>query len=280
MKKLLTAVLLSLVVGFATAQDEPIEFGYVLWDSEIASTHVVAAVLIDELGQDVNLTSLDAGPMFTGLAQGDLDVIVAAWLPFAHEACWEQYGDQLVDLGPDLEGADLGWAVPAYVELDSIEDLHGNADMFNGEIIGIDPGAGLMAASERAMDAYELHDEYTLLDGSDAAMNAALARAIRSEEPIIVTSWRPHWMWAAYDLKYLEDPQVALGEAEAIHTVLSQDFDARVSDEVRSFLDNFHWTSEQMGEVMLLISQEGMDPFDAARQWISENQDTVQTWLE
>ena len=281
MKKLLTALVLSLALaGAAFAQDEPIEFGYVLWDSEIASTHVVAALLIDELGAEVNLTSLDAGPMWTGIAQGDLDVIVAAWLPYTHEAYWDQYGDDLVDLAVNLDGADLGWAVPAYVELDSIEDLHGNADMFDGEIIGIDPGAGLMAASERAMDAYDLHGEYVLLDGSDAAMTAALDRAIGQGEPIIVTSWRPHWMWAAYDLKYLEDPQLALGEAESIHTILSTDFADRASDEVLSFLENFYWTSEQMGEVMLLISEEGMEPFDAARAWIADNQDTVQGWLE
>src|SRR5690554_7863605 len=105
MRKLLAALLVALVVGTAVAQDDTIDLGYVLWDSEIASTHVVAAVLIDELGYDVNLTSVDAGPMWTGLAQGDFDAIVAAWLPATHEAYWNQYGDSLVDLGVNLEGA-------------------------------------------------------------------------------------------------------------------------------------------------------------------------------
>src|SRR5690606_26835830 len=143
MKKFLIALVLALTGGVVLAQDETIELGYVLWDSEIASTHVVAAVLMDELGYDVNLTSVDAGPMWTGGAQGDFDAIVAARLPATHEAYWAEYGDQLVALGPNLEGADIGWAVPAYVDVDSITELNDNADLFGGEVIGIDPGAGL-----------------------------------------------------------------------------------------------------------------------------------------
>jgi len=277
MKRLLLALSAVLALGIASAQTETIELGYVLWDSEIASTHVVAAVLIDELGYDVNLTSVDAGPMWTALAQADFDAIVAAWLPATHEAYWDQYGDSLVDLGVNLEGADIGWAVPAYVEIDSITELNDNADMFNGEIIGIDPGAGLMAASDEAMDVYGLSN-LNLIDGSDAAMAAALDRAITRNEPIVVTSWRPHWMWAAYDLKYLEDPEGVFGEAEQIHTIVSQEFADNGPEDALAFLDAFNWTGEDMGAVMLKIL-DGMEPFDAAREWISENPEKVQEWL-
>jgi len=277
MKKFLIALVLALTGGVVMAQDETIELGYVLWDSEIASTHVVAAVLMDELGYDVNLTSVDAGPMWTGVAQGDFDAIVAAWLPATHEAYWAEYGDRLVDLGPNLEGADIGWAVPAYVEVDSITELNDNADLFGGEVIGIDPGAGLMAASDRALDVYDLNLD--LLDGSDAAMTAALDRAIQREEPIIVTSWRPHWMWAAYDLKYLEDPEGVFGDAETINTIVNAEWAESAPDDVMTFLDNFNWTGEQMGAVMLAITQEGAEPFEAARAWIADNQDVVESWL-
>jgi glycine betaine/proline transport system substrate-binding protein len=279
-KRLMTALLMAMSVGVVMAQDETIDLGYVLWDSEIASTHVVAAVLMDELGYDVELTSVDAGPMWTGVAQGDFDAIVAAWLPATHEAYWSQYGDDLVDLGPNLDGADIGWAVPAYVDVDSIAGLNEHADTFGGEIIGIDPGAGLMAASDRAMGVYGL-DDFTLLDGSDAAMTAALDRAINRQEAIIVTSWRPHWMWAAYDLKYLEDPEGVFGAAESIHTILNADWaENGAPEDVRAFLDAFYWTGEQMGAVMLMITQDGMEPMEAARAWIADNRDVVEGWLQ
>lgn len=278
MKRLLLALVLSLFVGSALAQKPVINIGYVLWDSTIASTNVVAAVLEDELGYEVVMTSVDAGPLYAGLAGGDFDFATPMWLPVTHAAYWETYGDQLADMGVSLEGADLGWAVPAYVEVDSMEGLNEYADLFGGEIIGIDPGAGLMQASDKAMSAYNLTD-FTLLDGSDAAMAAALDRAITRNEPIIVTSWRPHWMWAAYDLKYLDDPLKVLGESEQIHTVANADFAANGPEDVINLLHNFHWTGEDMGAVMLAV-QGGEDPADAARAWIADNQELVQSWLK
>jgi len=256
-------------------ETDEIRLGYVLWDSEIASTHVVAAIIEDELGHDVNLTAVDAGPMWTGMARGDFDAIVAAWLPSTHAAYLEQTQDDIVNLGPNLEGARIGWVVPEYVPVNSIEELNDYVDEFNGQITGIDPGAGLMAASEEAIETYDL--DYNLLSGSDAAMTAALERAIDREEWIIVTGWTPHWKFAAHDLKYLEDPRGAFGDAEHIATIVTPDLEERHPD-VFSFLDNFFWTPEEMGEVMIYI-EEGMEPFDAARQWISENPDRVNEWI-
>ena len=257
------------------AETDEIRLGYVLWDSEIASTHVVAAIIEDELGHDVNLTAVDAGPMWTGMARGDFDAIVAAWLPGTHAAYLEQTQDDIVNLGPNLEGAKIGWVVPEYVPVNSIEELNDYVDEFDGQITGIDPGAGLMAASEEAVELYDL--DYNLLSGSDAAMTAALERAIDREEWIIVTGWTPHWKFAAHDLKYLEDPRGAFGDAEHIATIVTPGLEERHPD-VFSFLDNFFWTPEEMGEVMIYI-EEGMEPFDAARQWISENPDRVNEWL-
>jgi glycine betaine/proline transport system substrate-binding protein len=258
----------------APAVDE-VHLGYVLWDSEIASTHVVAAVLEDELGYNVRLTSVDAGPMWAGLARGDFDAMVAAWLPGTHEAYYEQTQDRVVDLGPNLDGAKIGWVVPAYVDVNSIDELNDYVDEFGGEVIGIDPGAGLMAASDEAVEAYELN--FNLVEGSDAAMTAALDRAYNREEWIIVTGWIPHWKFASYDLKFLEDPLGVFGDAESIHTIVTPDLQEE-APEAYTFLNNFYWTPEDMGEVMVMI-EDGMEPLDAARAWIAENRTTVEQWL-
>lgn len=105
MKRLiLAALLLFSLLGAAAAQNKPIDIGYVLWDSEIASTHVLAAVIEDELGYEVNLISVDAGPLYSGLVRGDLDVSVSASLPAVHAHYWAEFGPDLTDLGPNLEG--------------------------------------------------------------------------------------------------------------------------------------------------------------------------------
>ncbi len=277
--RLLSAFLIAIVLivhlNSCVPEADRINLGYVLWDSEIASTHVVAAVLEDRLGHEVSLTSVDAGPMWMGVARGDFDAVVAAWLPNTHEAYLEQTKDRVVNLGPNLEGARIGWVVPGYVDVNSIEELNEHVDRFGGQITGIDPGAGLMAASERAIDDYGL--DYQLLSGSDAAMTAALRRAIERDEWIIITGWTPHWKFAAFDLKYLEDPLQSFGDEEHIATIVSTRLKGKAPD-VYEFLDSFYWTSEEMGEVMMYI-EEGMDPFEAARLWISENPGRVESWL-
>ncbi len=277
--ELLSAFLVALVLivhlNSCAPETDRISLGYVLWGSEIASTHVVAAVIEDRLGYEVSLTSVDAGPMWMGVARGDFDAVVAAWLPYTHEAYLEQTKDRVVNLGPNLEGARIGWVVPGYIDIESIEELNDHVDRFGGQITGIDPGAGLMAASERAIDDYDL--DYQLLSGSDAAMTAALRRAIERGEWIIVTGWTPHWKFVAFDLKYLDDPQKSFGDEEHIATIVNSQLEEKAPD-VFEFLDSFYWTSNEMGEVMMHI-EEGKDPFEAARLWISENPGRVEGWL-
>lgn len=150
-------------------------------------------------------------------------------------------------------------------------------DQVNHEIIGIDPGAGIMKATAAAIKDYGLTD-WKLVEGSGAAMTATLAKAMKNEEPIIITGWTPHWMFAKYDLKYLEDPKKTFGEAEEIHTLgrigLKEDH-----PEAYQFLQNFKWTSDEMGEIMTAI-QDGKAPADAAKEWAESHADRVDEWTK
>ncbi|ASK20398.1 MULTISPECIES: glycine betaine ABC transporter substrate-binding protein [unclassified Halomonas] len=262
--------------SLAHAQDQgTVNLAYVEWSSEVASTNVVAAVL-EQAGFDVELTSLSAAAMFQALSTGDADAIVAAWLPTTHADYMERVGDNIEDLGMNLDGTKLGLVVPAYTDVDSIADLNDNADSFNGEIIGIDPGAGLMALSEEVVDTYDLG--LRLRSGSGATMTAALSSAINNEEDVVVTGWTPHWMFARFDLKYLEDPENVYGGAEQIHTVVRQGLKDDMP-EAYAILDAFEWTPEQMGEVMLMNQEDDSDPYENAKQWVEDNQDVVEQWL-
>ena len=262
----------------AQAEEEKgtVNLAYVEWSSEVASTNVVAAVL-EQAGYEVDLTSLSAAAMFQALSSGDADAIVAAWLPTTHADYMERLGDSIEDLGPNLDGTKLGLVVPEYTDVDSIADLNDNADSFNNEIIGIDPGAGLMSLSEKVVDTYDL--ELELRSGSGATMTAALSSAINNEEDVVVTGWTPHWMFARFDLKYLEDPENVYGGAEQIHTAVREGLENDMP-EAYAILDAFKWTPEQMGEVMLMNQEDGSDPYENAKQWVEDNQDVVEQWLD
>ncbi|MER1990735.1 MAG: glycine betaine ABC transporter substrate-binding protein, partial [Solibacillus isronensis] len=72
------------------------------------------------------------------------------------------------------------------------------------KIIGIEPGAGITGLSHDTLEQYENLEGWTLQESSTAGMIGTLEQAIRNEDPVIVTGWTPHWMFSAYDLKFLE----------------------------------------------------------------------------
>lgn len=261
------------------AADKKLTLAYVAWDSEIASTFVVKEVLEQKLGYSVEMLQVDAGPMWAGLSDGSADAMVAAWLPTTHASYVEKYEGQYEDLGPNLEGTKIGLVVPAYMDVTSIEDLTDEAGkQVDHTIIGIEPGAGLMMSTEKALDEYGLRDNWSLLESSSAAMTTQLEKAYENKEPIIVTGWTPHWMFAKMDLKYLEDPKNVYGGDEQIHTIARQGL-KEDQPEAYSFLDSFNWTPDDMAAVMIRIA-EGETPEAAAKAWVEENADKVDAWLQ
>ncbi|MCM3630007.1 glycine betaine ABC transporter substrate-binding protein [Paenibacillus glycanilyticus] len=274
-------VLATALAGCSAANDtKKIKLAYVAWDSEIASTNVVKYVLESKLDYSVELLQVDAGPMWAGIADGSADAMVAAWLPTTHADYLEKYGNSVDDLGPNLEGTKTGLVIPSYMKENSIEDLNNEATgkSVNYEIIGIEPGAGIMQSTDKALKDYGLDGKWNLIESSSAAMATELQKAYEAKKPIIITGWTPHWMFASMDLKYLEDPKGVYGGAESIHTVVRKDLKSDKS-EAYAFLDQFTWTPEDMAEVMVAV-QEGKSPEDAAKAWVDGHQEQVEKWLE
>ncbi|MBO8162247.1 MAG: glycine/betaine ABC transporter [Brevibacillus sp.] len=145
------------------------------------------------------------------------------------------------------------------------------------KIIGIDPGAGLMKATAKVIEEYGL-DKWELVEGSGAAMTAALKDAYEDQKPIIVTGWTPHWKFSKFDLKYLEDPKGIYGAAEQIHTIVKKGLKEEKAS-AYAFLDNFYWEPSDMEAVMVEI-MEGKEPEQAAKDWVASNEEKVSKWIE
>lgn len=253
---------------------QEITLAYVEWDSEVASTNVLAEVLKTE-GYEVNLIPLDNAVTWKAIADGNADASVSAWLPTTHQAQYEQYKNQIEDLGANLVGTSLGFAVPSYMNISSIDELTSQA---NQTIIGIEPGAGIMSSSENALNSYSNLNDWSLTSSSTGAMVTSLEQALKNKEDIVVTAWKPHWMFAKYDLVLLEDSQGIFGKSEEIHTIVRQGLK---EDQAEAFniIDKFSWEPEDMQSVMLAIA-EGQSPSQAAKDWIELNPDKVEGWLE
>lgn len=141
----------------------------------------------------------------------------------------------------------------------------------NDYIIGIEPGAGAMDAANQAMKDYDLKQKLT--SGSSAVMTQMLGDAIKEKAPIVVTGWTPHWKFAKYDLKFLDDPKGSFGKPEEIHTLARKGLKEDKPNAYK-LLDNFNWTVDDMQEVLVDLN-DGMDVKDAARKWVDNHQDEV-----
>lgn len=242
------------------------------WTDGLSTAYLLQNQL-DKLGYDVEMEELtDAGLLYTALANGDVDMYPSAWSEVTHAAYMAEYGDRIEDLGSYYDGAVLTIAVPEYLtDINSLEDLKDNADLFGGQIIGIEPGAGLTAATQDSMmPAYGL-DNYELVTSSTAGMLATLDTAVAAQEPVVVTLWRPFWAYNSWDMKDLEDPLGAMGDTESLHWLGKLGF-AEEFPEATEFISSITLTDEQYGALEGLVTSEEYEgnPAGAVEQWIAD----------
>jgi glycine betaine/proline transport system substrate-binding protein len=253
-----------------------VKIGYINWQEDVAVTYLWQE-LLKEKGYNVELVNVDVAPLFVGLNKGELDLFLDSWLPVTQQAYWEKYKDNLNDFGSWYQGeAKIGLAVPKYVGISSIDELNEQKSKFNGKVIGIDPGAGIMKSTEKVIKDYELNFE--LVQGSEAAMLSALDKAYKNNQWIVVSGWSPHWMFSKYELKYLTDPKKTYGEAEGLHILANKEF-AKTQPSIAAMLKKFKLNDQQIGSLEGLINQ-GLSPQDAAKKWINENNSLVNSWTE
>ncbi|MFC4222873.1 glycine betaine ABC transporter substrate-binding protein [Lysinibacter cavernae] len=246
------------------------------WDEGIAASELWAAIL-EEKGYDVSLEYADVAPVFSGLSSKDYDVTLDSWLPTIHSAYLEEYKDSIVDLGPWNTEATLTMAVNADSPITSLTELADHADEFGNRIVSIEPGASMIDTIQYdVIPGYGL-DDMDFITSSTPAMLTELSTALKNNENIVVTLWQPHWAYAEFDIRNLDDPDGLLGETEAIHSVARVGLDTD-KPEVYEWLSNFEMDAQLLHslENAMFNSGEKIDDYrPIVEQWITENQDYV-----
>jgi glycine betaine/proline transport system substrate-binding protein len=277
--KSLLALALTVGLSAGAMAADGIKIGWTAWSDAEFVTKLAAKLLEDRLGYEVELVQTDIAPQYQGVANGDIDVMLMSWLPGTHGDYLEKVCTDVVPLGILYTHAQLGWAVPNYIPedmLNSIEDLKKDEvkEKLDGTITGIDPGAGLTRLSQQALEDYDL--DYELQISSGAAMTAALERAVRRDEWIVVTGWSPHWMFGAYDLRYIEDPKGVLGSFERVVALARKGF---YQDHIQaaSFLSRMQIPLDDLQASMYDAQESSYE--DAVDQYIENNGKRIDYWV-
>ncbi len=231
----------------------------------------------EELGYETEIVEADMGLMYQGLAQGDITVFPDICLPFLHQPYIDKYEGQFEVVGTIYEEAPNGFTVPAYMDIDTIDELKGRADDFNGRIVGIEPSAGIMIQAVDAMKEYGLDGEYELLEGSTPAMLADVKKATSNNEPIVFLSWSPHPMWVDYDLKILEDTK-GIWETYGCQTGVNNNLKEDAPD-LYKFIQEFSLPLDDIEKLLVKMEDENIDIEVLAKDWIEQNREEVDNML-
>ena len=275
------------------------------WVGSAANVAVAQKLLEDKLGYTVETKKIDEYAQFPAIAKGQIDATLEVW-PSGHAADYKKYidsGNGVVDGGPLGVTGQIGWWIPTYMlkdhpELATWEGLKGNEDLFKTAESG-DKGQILDGAPSYVTFDQPIADNLGLnlkviYAGSEDAQLAALDAAYQKQGPILMYFWTPHWAQQKYDLTMIKLPDVtpACEQAAAsdaskyacaypqddLYKAFNQDLQTK-APAAFALLSAMQYTNDDQNIIGLGISNKE-DPAQAAQQWIDDNPQVWQPWVD
>jgi glycine betaine/proline transport system substrate-binding protein len=272
------------------------------WAGSTANVYIAKAVLEDELGCTVEVTKIAEIPVFQAMADGKVDAVLEDW---QHVDEYEQYIEKaktVVQGGPLGVEGHIGWFVPQYVmdenpEFKTWEGLKGKEDVFNNEFLGGDPS--YVQKDKELIKALGLDFKHVTA-GAEPAQVARWTQAYKQEEPVIFYWYTPQYLNQEYELaevklpprteanKDCKDDAKEGGDPEQYKceydiTIINKLFSKKFADSgspAYDVLRKMKLTNDDQELVAKAIAGDKQDPEEAGADWVADNQDTVQQWLE
>lgn len=255
------------------AEEKNITMGTMAWE-DMSPMALITKKVLEDQGYTVKLTEFSEwGIAYAALGKGDIQLLVSQ-VNYLAQDYWNKSKNRLERISPISDGLYQGIAVPKYVTVDSIEELNANADKFGGKIIGIEPGAGLMRDASKAVKDYGL--KLQLVEGSSAAMTAALKSSIDRKEWIAVTLWDPSWMSMKFDVKYLKDPKGVFPPSQTYYWIAQKGFSEK-NPQAREIIASIFIPISDIRAMNGEIN-DGKSVDEAAKSWMTKNTDLIGRW--
>lgn len=281
----------ALATGTAAAAEEnsaEVRFAVPSWPG-VTVKSALAGQLLEALGYESRQQELGSTIAYEALNQGDIDVYLAAWLPgqsVSYDAAMED--GVIKDLGNNVDGARLGFAVPTYVYeagVTSGEDLKDPElrEKFDDTIYAIEVGSGISEILAKNMDddTYDL-TQWDVSETSTPGMLSTVKSAIAREEWVVFTGWTPHWMNIEYDVHYLDDPEDFWGDeggSSNVRTLVRQVFAEQQPNATR-LLDQLSFSAADQSEMIYGYSFDEKPADEVALTWLREHPEEVKAFVD
>jgi glycine betaine/proline transport system substrate-binding protein len=253
--------------------------------TDITATNGVAAVVLEALGYTPDIATLSVPVGYEALKNGQTDVFLGNWMPAQQKFRDDLDAAGTIDvLAQNLEGAKFTLAVNkagADAGVADFADLDAQKDAFGGKIYGIEPGAPANQSIQTMIenDDFGLGD-WELVESGEQAMLAQVTRS--GDTPVVFLAWAPHPMNEAIEITYLSGGDAQFGPdfgGATVHTLARKEWVAACPNAAKLF-SQLVFDVPMENVLMGKILDDGMDAKDAAKEWLAENPQAADAWLE
>ncbi|MBY5935174.1 glycine/betaine ABC transporter substrate-binding protein [Tateyamaria omphalii] len=303
---------LSVAAVGASAQ-EKVAISDLNWTGAKAIAHVIKTVIEGPLNSEAEIVEglSDQAIIGAGMDKGDgsADVWTDMWMP-NQQAPWDKYIEDAGTVAHNQPYAGTQQMyVPSYMsdQIKSFEDLKDPAvaAMFDkdgngkGEYWAGDASWKSTKIWQVKMKSYGLSELWEPEIISDATFKAQLKTSYGNQKPILFYYWTPEWIHAAYDISPLAEPEhtegcmnlqldgedwLEVSEAgcktpdASIYVSYSKSLEER-NPPAAKFLSQIQLDPAVVNDWILKIGRDEMDPQDVAEEWVAENMDIVEGWI-
>lgn len=281
---LLTTAVTFALAGSAFAEGcDKIVFSDVGW-TDITATTATTALVLEALGYETEIKVLSVPVTYTGLAEGDVDVFLGNWMPTmeADIAAYREAGT--VDtVTENLKGTQYTLATNAAgaaLGIKSFADIAAHKDALEGKIYGIEPGND---GNRLILDRITANDfglgEFELVESSEQGMLSQAVNLDAAGSPVVFLGWAPHPMNSAMELTYLTGGEEWFGAEGSVFTNTRAGYVTECPN-TGKFLQNLVFSMDMENQIMGAILNDGEDPADAAKAWLTANPTAWEAWLD
>jgi glycine betaine/proline transport system substrate-binding protein len=269
------------------------------WVGYEADAAVVAYLLENKLGYQVEKKELKEEISWQGFETGEVDAILENW---GHEDLKKTYIQDkkvAVEAGSTGNKGVIGWYVPQwmadkYPDITDWKNLGKYAGLFKtseskgkGQLLDGDPS---YVTNDEAL-VKNLKLNYTVVySGSEAALIKAAQQATAQKKPLLFYFYEPQWLFAKEKYVRVKLPAYTAGcDADPkkiacdypdydLDKIVSKKF-AGKNNTAYQLIKNFHWTNDDQNLVSDYLTNQGMNADKAAEKWVNEHEATWKPWI-
>ncbi|WP_188190745.1 ABC transporter substrate-binding protein [Nonomuraea sp. SYSU D8015] len=269
------------------------------WVGYEASANVVAYLLKNELGYNVEMPEIKEQLAWEGFETGDVDVIIENW---GHPDLKKKFIEEkkvAVEAGSTGNKGVIGWYIPKwmadkYPDITDYKNLNKYAELFKtsesgdkGQLLFGDPS---YVSNEEALIKNLKLNFKVVVGGSEAALIKGAQQAQAQQKPLLFYFWDPHWLFSKTELVRVNLPAYTEG-CDADPKKVACDYPEMDLDKIvsKKFADsggkayelvkNFSWTNEDQNAVADDMTNNGMTGEQAAKKWVEANTAKWQAWI-